>query len=74
MSIASRFIVRRWECSAPLEKTPHKDTKYGREMDNSEWVKVHMMCGVKTLIVSSVAKRRVTSASTTSYQAELRYA
>lgn len=28
--------------------------KYGRELDNREWVKCHMMCGVKTNIVTSV--------------------
>jgi transposase len=28
--------------------------KYGREMDNREWVKVHLMCGVETKIVTSV--------------------
>ncbi len=28
--------------------------KYGREIDNREWVKVHLMCGVQTHIVSSV--------------------
>lgn len=28
--------------------------KYGREIDNREWVKVHLMCGVKTNIVTSV--------------------
>jgi hypothetical protein len=28
--------------------------KYGREVDNREWVKVHLMCGVKTKIVTSV--------------------
>lgn len=28
--------------------------KYGRETDNREWVKVHLMCGVNTKIVSAV--------------------
>ena len=28
--------------------------KYGREIDNREWVKVHLMCGVETKIVTSV--------------------
>ncbi len=28
--------------------------KYGRELDNREWVKVHLMCGVQTHIVTSV--------------------
>ena len=28
--------------------------KYGREIDNREWVKVHLMCGVSTHIVTSV--------------------
>jgi len=28
--------------------------KYGREVDNREWVKCHLMCGVKTKIVTSV--------------------
>jgi transposase len=28
--------------------------KYGREVDNRVWVKVHLMCGVHTKIVSSV--------------------
>jgi transposase len=28
--------------------------KYGREVDNQEWVKVHLMTGVKTHIVTSV--------------------
>src|SRR5215218_10753898 len=28
--------------------------KYGREVDNRMWVKVHLMCGVNTKIVSSV--------------------
>jgi transposase/predicted nucleic acid-binding Zn finger protein len=28
--------------------------KYGRETDNREWVKVHLMCGVNTHIVTSV--------------------
>lgn len=28
--------------------------KYGREIDNREWVKVHLMCGVQTHIVTSV--------------------
>ena len=28
--------------------------KHGREVDNREWVKVHLMCGVKTHIVTSV--------------------
>ncbi|MBI2166492.1 MAG: transposase [Chloroflexi bacterium] len=27
--------------------------KYGRELDNREWVKVHLMCGVKTHTVTS---------------------
>jgi Transposase DDE domain len=28
--------------------------KYGREVDNRVWVKVHLMCGAHTKIVSSV--------------------
>ena len=28
--------------------------KHGRQVDNREWVKVHLMCGVKTHIVTSV--------------------
>ena len=28
--------------------------KYGREIDDREWVKVHLMCGVNTRIVSAV--------------------
>jgi len=28
--------------------------KYGREVDNREWVKVHLMCGVNTKIVTAV--------------------
>ena len=28
--------------------------KYGREVDNREWVKVHLMCGTNTKIVTSV--------------------
>jgi transposase len=28
--------------------------KYGKEMDNREWVKCHLMCGVKTNVVTSV--------------------
>ena len=28
--------------------------KYGRELDNQEWVKVHLMAGVKTHVVTSV--------------------
>jgi transposase len=28
--------------------------KYGREIDNREWVKCHLMCGVRTNIVTSV--------------------
>ncbi len=28
--------------------------KYGREVDNRQWVKCHLMCGVKTKIVTSV--------------------
>jgi transposase len=28
--------------------------KYGREIDNREWVKVHLMCGVDTKIVTSI--------------------
>ena len=28
--------------------------KYGREVDNREWVKVHLMCGVNTKIVAAV--------------------
>lgn len=28
--------------------------KYGRETDNREWVKCHLMCGVRTKIVTSV--------------------
>lgn len=28
--------------------------KYGREVDNREWVKVHLMCGVNTRVVTAV--------------------
>ncbi len=28
--------------------------KYGKEMDQHDWIKVHLMCGVKTNIVTSV--------------------
>ena len=28
--------------------------KYGKEMDSHDWIKVHLMCGVKTNIVTSV--------------------
>jgi hypothetical protein len=28
--------------------------KYGREVDNREWVKVHLMCGVNTKTVAAV--------------------
>ncbi len=28
--------------------------KYGREVDNREWVKCHLMCGVRTKIVTGV--------------------
>jgi transposase len=28
--------------------------KYGREIDNQEWVKVHLMAGIKTHVVTSV--------------------
>jgi transposase len=28
--------------------------KYGREMDNREWVKAHLMCGVNTKVVTAV--------------------
>lgn len=28
--------------------------KYGRETDNREWVKVHLMCGVRTKTVTAV--------------------
>jgi hypothetical protein len=28
--------------------------KYGREIDNREWVKVHLMCGTRTNVVTSV--------------------
>jgi transposase len=28
--------------------------KYGREVDNREWVKLHLMCGVNTKIVTAV--------------------
>ena len=28
--------------------------KYGREVDNREWVKVHLMCGVNTKVVTAV--------------------
>jgi transposase len=30
------------------------DAKYGKEMKEHQWVKVHLMCGVKTNIVTSV--------------------
>ncbi len=29
--------------------------KYGRETDNREWLKAHLMCGVRTKIVTSVS-------------------
>jgi transposase len=29
-------------------------TKYQREIDKSEWIKVHLMCGVKTNVVTAV--------------------
>jgi len=28
--------------------------KYGREVDNREWVKVHLMCGIQTKVVTAV--------------------
>jgi transposase len=30
------------------------DAKYGKEIDAHDWIKVHLMCGVKTHIVTSV--------------------
>jgi len=30
------------------------NAKYGREVDNKDWIKMHLMCGVKTNIVTSV--------------------
>lgn len=30
------------------------DAKYGREIDAHDWIKVHLMCGVKTHVVTSV--------------------
>jgi hypothetical protein len=30
------------------------NAKYGKEVDNHDWIKVHLMCGVKTNIVTSV--------------------
>lgn len=30
------------------------DAKYGKEVDMHDWIKVHLMCGVKTHIVTSV--------------------
>ena len=30
------------------------DAKYGKEMKERQWVKVHLMCGVRTNIVTSV--------------------
>lgn len=30
------------------------NTKYGKEVENHDWLKVHLMCGVKTNIVTSV--------------------
>jgi transposase len=30
------------------------DAKYGKEVDAHDWIKVHLMCGVKTHIVTSV--------------------
>lgn len=30
------------------------DAKYGKEMKEHDWIKVHLMCGVKTNIVTSV--------------------
>ena len=31
------------------------NARYGHEQDNHDWLKVHLMCGVKTNIVTSVA-------------------
>jgi transposase len=30
------------------------NAKYGREVDNQDWLKVHLMCGVRTNVVTSV--------------------
>jgi hypothetical protein len=30
------------------------NTRYGHEQDNRDWLKVHLMCGVKTNVVTSV--------------------
>ena len=30
------------------------NARYGHEQENHEWMKVHLMCGVKTNIVTSV--------------------
>jgi hypothetical protein len=30
------------------------NVRYGHEQDNHDWVKIHLMCGVKTNIVTSV--------------------
>ena len=30
------------------------DVKYGKEEDRRMWLKVHLMCGVKTNIITSV--------------------
>jgi hypothetical protein len=32
--------------------------KYGKEVDNREWVKCHLMCGVKTNVVTSSARKQ----------------
>jgi len=42
--------------------------KYGRELDNQEWVKVHLMAGVKTKIVTSVEVSGWTANDTTFFE------
>ena len=37
-----------------LRYTSWYSAKYGKEMDEHDWIKVHLMCGVKTNIVTSV--------------------
>lgn len=42
--------------------------KYGREVDNREWVKVHLMCGVNTNIVTSAEMSGWSAADTTLFR------
>jgi transposase len=39
--------------------------KYGREVDNREWMKVHLMCGVNTKVVTAVDVSRWAANDTT---------